>query len=138
MEISGSDIVSYLIQIAGFAIALYLIGLQHKNSIKLQRENYKQETQIKLYRDIAQKISEATEKTINARSKTQNAIADLKLYLYSKEQWNQDHKISARAIEIIKTHHEALKAINELSQNVEQYLIINPKLSIFILVLCPS
>lgn len=125
-----------IIQIATIIVGLIALSfqlyLQHRSGLKLQRNNYKQETQIKLYDEIAQKTNEANEKVINANSKVQSAITSLKLYLYTTENWSYDFNISDRASEINNAHYEALRSINEVGRKIEQYLVVNPKLSIFI------
>lgn len=129
---STGDVIQIAAIIVGLIALSFQIYWQHRSSLKLQRENNKQETQISLYSDIAQEINKANENVINAHTKVQSAIASLKLYLYATEKWNRDFNISNRAADINDAHYAALQSINKVSRKVEQYLIVNPNLSIFV------
>lgn len=132
MEMSTGDVIQIAAIIVGLIALSFQIYWQHKSSLKLQRDNFKQETKIKIYDDIAKKINEANEKIIKAQTAVESAISNLKLYLYTTENWNRDFIISDRAAEINDGHYATLNNINEVSRKVEQNLFINPKLSIFI------
>lgn len=130
----GSLIIPFTTLISFLGSALLIIwqmGRQHKNSLKLQQENFRAELRLQIYKEIGQKISDASEKILKVGNMVQAIGLSFDTYFQVLSLGITPSPIPDREKRIQSAHFEALNSITQLKRKMEEYEIVNPNLSIF-------
>ncbi len=124
-----------LINLIGIMVAAFLIiwkmDRQHKSSLQLQRENFRAELRLQIYKEIGQKISDALEKILEVGNMVRSTGLRFDTYFQELSLGITPSPIPDREKRIRSAHFEALKSITQLVSKMEEYEIVNPNLSIF-------
>jgi len=125
----------FLTNLTAIVISAFLIiwqlSRQHKNNLKLQRENNQEKLKLEIFKEYSKAITEASEKIESIHGAANCITISLTGYSTSVSMGINQSPISERAVNFIDGHSAALKALTDLMFLLEKYEIINPNLKIF-------
>ncbi|GEM_PF-2134516 len=112
-------------------LIIWQLNRQHKNNLKLQRENNKEKLKLEIFKEYSKVITEASEKIESIHGAANSITISLTGYSTSVSMGLNPSPISQREVIFRDGHFEALKALTDLMFLLEKYEIINPNLKIF-------
>ena len=124
-----------LVNLFGILVGVWLIlwqmKRQHRSSLALQRENLRAELKLQIYKELAGKISDASQKTIDVVTMVRLIIPNFISYFQEFSHVTSPSPVPDREPRIRNAHFEALSSISQLISKLEEYEIVNPNLPIF-------
>lgn len=130
---SYADFLLRLAAILAAAITVvYQLGRQHRSSLELQKENFKDQERIKLFDQIAEKISEA-EASVGTVSLWGSFVPSaLRLYRRQTEiPGFQPAPIKHRSTELLELQQKASRAVTSVISAIEYREVVVPGFLIF-------
>lgn len=130
-SINYSNLIEILAVFLGAALIIWQVNRQHRDNIKLQKENLKNDLKIKLHSEIEETLEKISEYELDCSSyvrKIDNAF--FMSEIYKKNGWSE-YEIKERAIELNNKNGYLSNAVANLLLVIEKYEIICPKLYIF-------
>jgi hypothetical protein len=125
------DLITVFGIISGVVIVIIQLGRQHKNELRLQKENYREQLRIQIYQEFSKAIGLANEKEIKSRIYVLNMPSRIDMYRNQIKNDVEKFPLSYRAIEFFNQHFETINAVNDLVNLIERYYIVDPRLNIF-------
>lgn len=125
------DLITILGIFASTSMLVYQLSRQHKNELRIQKENYREQLRLKIYQDFSRVIEAVQKKTIDAAMYVSSISTDVNTYV---NQVNSDFNptpLRSRAIEFNNKHIQASHSIVKLIRLFEKYEIVSPELDIF-------
>jgi hypothetical protein len=117
--------------IVGVVIVVFQLGRQHRNELKLQKENIRDQLRINLYQDFLKLLAAAVEKHVSSHMYAFSMPMHVQIYHDQISKGFPTSPLSYRAMEFSNRHHATLNAVIELVFLIERYYIVDPRLDIF-------
>lgn len=125
------DLITVLGILVSATIIIYQLGRQHKSSLYIQKENYREQLRLQIYEEFSRALKEASNKTIAATMYAFALPTNLKIFCDQRQGGFNPPPVSSRAMDFNKKYDEAAKAVVELIRLIEKYEIVGPELNIF-------
>jgi len=125
------DLVTVIGILVGASMILYQLGRQHKNELKIQKENYREQRRLQIYQEFSKVLEEANDKTSDAGMYAFLISTNFKIYFDQVNSGFNSTPLRARAIEFSNKHYDGSYSIIKLIRLFEKYEIISPELDIF-------
>ena len=124
----GLTIVGFAV---GFGIIIFQLNRQHKNSLKLQRQQFKAKIQQEIFNDISDGIYQSTNAYVKLSSKLLAVRQKIDTTLFLKNEGINPKPLSERTDDYIDYHHSFSESIVELIFILEKYVITDRIFEIF-------
>jgi hypothetical protein len=125
------DLITLLGILIGVLIVIYQLGRQHKNELKLQRENYREQLRLNIYQNLSRVMDAAVRKQIDSNLYASMILAHVQTYCEMIKKGFSHSPLKDRAAELSQLHNELLKAAVEVVFLIERNQIVDPRLNIF-------
>lgn len=116
---------------AGFGILIFQLNRQHKNSLKLQKQQFKAKVQQEIFNEISNGISQATNAYVKITSKLFAIKQKIDTQIFLKSEGVNQKPLSERTNDYIDYHHSFSNSIIELIFILEKYVITDRIFEIF-------
>jgi hypothetical protein len=125
---SGLTVVGFVV---GFGIIIFQLNRQHRNSLKLQQQQFKAKIHQEIFNDISDGIYQSTNAYVKLSSKLLAVRQKIDTNLFLKNEGISPKPLSERTNDYIDYHHSFSKSIVELIFVLEKYVIIDRIFEIF-------
>lgn len=125
------DLITVLGIFAGAGMIIWQLGRQHKNELKIQKENCREQLRLEIYQEFSKTLEEASEKNSDVGMYAFLIPMSLNIYINQIGSGFNPVPVMSRAIEFSNKHSEASSSIIKLIRLFEKYEIISPELEIF-------
>ncbi len=125
------DLITIIGIFAGAAMIVFQLGRQHKNELKIQKENYREQLRLEIYQEFSKILEEANDKTSDVGMYAFLIHTNFKIYINQANSGLNPAPLRSRAIEFSNKYFEASNSIVKLIRLFEKYEIISPELDIF-------
>ena len=126
------DLITIFGIIIGVLIVVYQLGRQHRNELKLQKENHREQFRIQIYQEFSRLLGIATEKNTHSKMYAFNIPMNVHTYRGQISRGFNPSPLTDRAMELSRRHFDSLEATADLMILIERYQIVEPRLDIFI------
>lgn len=130
-EESSSSAIQLFGIIAGTLAIIWQINRQHKNNLKLQKENYKDKIKLEIYQVLGSKIRVANNKCTKLNTYIKFAPVSLELYVNSVSHGVKVKPVEERAEVFSELYFSLCDSIVDLVTILEEYEIASPSLRVF-------
>jgi hypothetical protein len=117
--------------VLSIGIVLYQLGKQHKSSLKLQRNNAKEELKLRVYEILSDKARAFVEADSEARSYADSIYRDLNSEVHSSNIGLSRSTTKLRANRLSKLHYSASSSLVDLIVAIENWEIAFPAAELF-------
>ncbi len=125
------DLLTVLGILVGVIIVVYQLGRQHKNQLKLQKENQREQFRLQIYLEFSKLLGVAVGKNIDSGQYAFHIPFHVRVYRDQLKKGFSPVPVQDRAMELCKRHNESLGADIEIMFLIERYQIVDPRLDIF-------
>jgi hypothetical protein len=132
------DLLTVLGIIIGAIVIIYQLGRQHRDKLRLQIENHREQFRIQIYQEVSKLLSAVVDKNIDTGMYAFNMPMHVHIYKGQIKQGFTPAPLQDRAMELSRRHNESLQADTELICLIERYQIVDPALDIFITAFCSA
>lgn len=116
---------------SGIAIIVWQISRQHRNTLQLQKENFKEKLRLEIYQELIKSINSTNTMVSTLSAKSMTMPIALETYLNQLSLGLKPTPPRYRALEFSEASHALSKSIARLLNSFESYRIAVPKFSIF-------
>lgn len=117
--------------IVSVGIVLLQLGKQHKSSLKLQRNNAKEELKLRVYEILGAKAQAFADAELEANSYASSILRELDSHVWSAENGLNRQTTELRADRLSKLHYAASGALTDLILAIESWEIAFPAAELF-------
>jgi hypothetical protein len=119
----------------GVLIIVWQMGKQHRNSLELQKENFREELRLNIYKELGDKLEDTSSAFQKVGMYVFMLPMSIKSFKRKVDQGLKPSPMKERAEEFSQLHFKAKNSMVELFRMFEKYQIVNPNFSIFQLAL---
>ena len=124
----GLTIVGFFV---GFGIIIFQLNKQHNNSLKLQRQQFKEKIKQEIFCEISDGIYQSTNAYVKLSSKLQAVVLKIDTNLFLKKEGVNPKPLSERSNDYLDFHHSFSNSIVELIYILEKFVIADRIFEIF-------
>lgn len=125
------DLITVLGIIIGAGIIVFQLNRQHKNTIEVQKENYREQLRLKIYQEFYTCLESANDKTCDASMYAFLIASNFEGYLHQITSSINPPPVKARGNEFSDLHFTANNSIISLIMLIEKHVIVSPELEVF-------
>lgn len=125
------DLITLLGILVGIVIVIYQLGRQHRNELKLQRENYGEQLRLSIYQQFSRIMDAAVHKQIDSYLYASRILIHVQTYCDAVKKGGSHSPLKDRTEELSKLHYDLLKTVVEVIFLIERNQIVDPRLNIF-------
>jgi hypothetical protein len=116
---------------AGIGIIVWQISKQHRSTLQIQKENFKEKLRLEIYQELVKHVDSTSSKLSSQIAKSMNIPISLETYRTQIAMGSSATPPRARASHFSEDHHSLQKSIARLFHIFERYTIAVPKFRIF-------
>jgi hypothetical protein len=125
------DLITIFGIFAGAGIIFWQLGRQHKNELKIQKENYREQLRLQIYQEFSEVLEEANNRTVQVGVYVTLIPMQFRTCLYQVASGIKPAPLKDRITKINDMNYEASNSVIKLIRLFEKYEIICPELDIF-------
>ncbi|HDH04415.1 MAG TPA: hypothetical protein ENH01_01690 [Nitrospirae bacterium] len=117
--------------VAGILVIIWQNGRQHRSSLQVQKENFKEKLRLEIYQELIKSVDNTSSKLSKQSSKSMDIPISLETYSSQVASGIRPVPPRARASQFSAEHHSLHGSIARLFYIFERYTIAVPKFKIF-------
>lgn len=117
--------------VIGAILLVWQMGRQHKNNLKLQKENFRDKLKLEIYQKLGEKISRASDKSSKIGTMARTTVISLDSYLFMLSSGAQPKPVPERVQNFHDCYRLLTDSILSLIYMIEDYEIANKSFRIF-------
>jgi len=125
---SGITILGFLVT---FSIVLFQINRQHKSNLKLQRQHFKNQIKLQIFKEIDERITVTTNTYVKLSSQVHLVVTTIDNNIFLKKEGVIPKPLLERSYDYIDYHSSFSKSVLELIYILEKYVITDRIFEIF-------
>ncbi len=108
------DLITVLGILISVVIVIFQLGRQHRNNLKQQRENYREQFRLSIYQKFSKLINAAVQKQVASYSYASRILENVRTYHDGIKEGFPHSPLKERPEELSKLHYELIKAAIEV------------------------